>query len=417
MAAAVVHRGLSAGINFLIVVNAGRAMSSTSFGSFAVLFATIAVILLPHSAFFSEPMLVYGPREYRPALRSYLMAAMIAQLWFGLLCSAAIAMTAIALDAWAVPHVTDMFALAAVVPLALSVDFLERSFFMQLRPFVPCISALLQITILAAFIFQKILPLSQSPERYLLAYATSQCFAVLFLCAAHVNSRAGYGRAVLATGEVLHRHASYGAWAAVSHLMLFMVTNFYLFLLPMLQNLTSTAVFRAQSAVTGPGAQAFSALGLIAVPVLRNALGTHTFLRELARFVVVISVSGILLTVGVGLFGQRLIDAIYAHKYALRPFGYWLAGAFPLAIGYAFIMGSALRSVDRPDLVAKAAGGTALVTLPLGIAMIRWQGVEGVILAQVVGAMAMALACCALLKRHYTPFDRNGQDQEARGAI
>jgi O-antigen/teichoic acid export membrane protein len=399
IAAAVLHRGLSASISFLIMVSAGRGMVAADFGSFAVLFATISTLLLLHSAFFSEPMLVYGPRDYLPGQRRYLVLVMAGQFAFGVACAAVMALVALTLGMLHWARAVDLLALAPIVPLALSVDFLERSFFMQLRPFVPCMSALLQLATQAVVLAQKLVPVSPTPPGYLCAYAAGLAAAILLMGAVHAASAARYGTDHVPRGEVAHRHFRYGSWSAVSHIMLFLVTNCYLFLLPLLQNLTVTAVFRAQSAVTGPGAQAFSALGLVAIPLLRTTSGDHAFERELKRFLLIVSLIGAGVLVGGGLFGKQVIDLIYAHKYALRPFGYWLAGAFPMAIGYAFVMGSALRAVDRPDLVAKAAGTTALFSLPLGIALIRWQGAEGVIIAQIIGSLAMASGCLLMLAR------------------
>jgi O-antigen/teichoic acid export membrane protein len=179
---------------------------------------------------------------------------------------------------------------------------------------------------------------------------------------------------------------------------LFLVTNFYIFVIPVLQNIETAALFRAQSAVIGPGAQAFSALGLVAVPLLRVAPDRAGFVSNLMRFFGVITIIGIGITLALGLFGSQLIGLIYSEKYALSSVGYWLAGVYPLTIGYAFLIGSALRAIDRADLVAWASGFAVITTLPPGLYLTYRFGVEGVISAQLFGCLTM-VGCGAYLTR------------------
>ncbi|WP_068113006.1 lipopolysaccharide biosynthesis protein [Tropicimonas marinistellae] len=375
------HRGFTAGTNLVLTIVAGRALEVADFGALALMMAVIGLLMIFHSTLFSEPMLVYGPRDYQASLQRYLGFLGSTQFGAGLLISVAIGVGGLILGK------EGYLAFAIVVPLALSLDFQDRSFFMQLNPVVPFASSVIQFATLTVLLFLG--SGTQTIGGFLGIYATSFLAANLFQLVAHLRTWPQFGTAELARDEVVRRHVRFAAWSMASHLLLFLVTNFYIFVLPVLQDIETTAVFRAQSAIIGPGAQAFSALGLIAVPMLRVSTDRDAFVGKLMRFLAVITALGVPIILVLGMFGRPLIGLIYADKYALSPLGYWLVGLYPLAIGYAFMIGSALRALDRADLIARAAGVAVVLTLPLGLYLTSRFGVEGVIIAQVLGCLTV----------------------------
>jgi O-antigen/teichoic acid export membrane protein len=396
--AAVGHRGFSAGSNLLITIMAGRQLEAADFGLFALLIAIVALVLILHSSVFSEPMMVYGPRNYAGALRSYLTFLGSTQLVFGGAC-AFIALLVGAATGGGGAYV----ALALILPLAFSMDAQERSFFMQLRPLVPFVGAALQFCTLCIILFGLDGLGLDGLAGFLLIHAIGLAVANVFLLIQHGLRWRWFGAARLDRHDVARRHMRFAAWTVVSHLLLFTVTGFYIFMLPLLQDLVTTANFRAQSAVTGPGVQAFSALGMMAVPMLRVAPSRVVLLDRLRKLLLLITLIGLPILLGAGFFGAWLIDLIYDGKYGLLPVGYWLAGLFPMMMGYAFVMGSALRAIDRADLVAWATGVAVLFGLPPGLWLTWAYGAEGVILAQILGAAIMGMSAAVILKRHMQP--------------
>lgn len=398
---AVGHKGFSAGSNLLITIMAGHQLEAAAFGLFALLIAAVALMLILHASVFSEPMMVYGPRDYSGALRPYLMLLGSTQLVFGGTC-AVIALLVGAATGGGGAYV----ALALILPLAFSMDAQERSFFMQLRPLVPFAGAALQFSTLCIILFGLDGLGLDGLDGFLLIHATGLAVANVFLLIQHCLSWHGFGTARLDWHDVALRHMRFATWTVVAHLLLFMVSGFYIFVLPLLQDLVTTANFRAQSALTGPGVQAFSALGMIAVPMLRVAPSRVMLLDRLRRLLLLITLIGLPILLGTGFFGAWFINLVYDGKYGLLPVGYWLAGLFPMMMGYAFVMGSALRAIDRADLVAWAAGVAVLFGLPPGLWLTWVYGAEGVILAQVLGAALMAVGAAVFLKRHMQlPFE------------
>lgn len=399
--AAVGHRGFSAGSNLLVTIMAGRQLEAADFGLFALMIAVVALVLILYASAVSEPMMVYGSKEYAGALRPYLALLGSAQLVFGGTC-AVIALVVGAVTGGGGAYI----ALALILPLAFSMDAQERSFLMQLRPLVPFAGAALQFATLCIILFALDVLLLEGLTGFLLIHAIGLAVVNVFLLIQHSLHWRDYGNERLDRYDVVRRHIRFAAWTMVSHLLLFMVTNFYIFVLPLLQDLVTTANFRAQSAVTGPGVQAFSALGMMAVPMLRVALSWEVLLDRLRKLLLLITAVGLPILVGVGLYGAWLIDFIYDGKYGLLPVGYWLAGLLPMAMGYAFVMGSALRAIDRADMVAWAAGVAVVLGLPPGLWLTWAYGAEGVIFAQLLGAGIMSASAAVFLKRPLkTPFE------------
>lgn len=392
---AIGHRAFFAGSNLLLTVRAGQALDAPEFGQFALFIATVSLLLIPHTSFFSEPMLVYGPKDYAKSLRRYLITLGEGQLCFGLVSAAA----SVGAGLWT--GQSGYFAFALALPLALTLDFQVRCFFMQLCPLAALGSAMVQFGVLALVLFAGTGLFSETIAGFLSVYVLSLLAANGFLLTLHLRKLPSLGRDAINLAEMARRHARFAAWTLVAHLMLFLVTNSYIFVLPLLQDLTTTANFRAQSAITGPGVQAFSALGMMAVPMLRISSSQADFLYKLRKLLLIITAVGLPFVILAGLFGKVVINLIYSGKYGLDPIGYWLAGLYPLAIGYAFMMGSALRAIDRAHLVVVSAGIAAAVSLPIGL-WLTWKfGAEGVILAQVLGALTIAAGAAAVLWRYF----------------
>ena len=392
---AVGHRGFSAGSNLLITIMAGRQLDALDFGLFALMIGAVALILIMHASLFSEPMMVYGPKDYAGAQRAYLTLLGSAQLAFGASCSIIALLLGTVLNGGGA-----YWALALIMPLAFSMDAQERSFFMQLRPLVPLLGATLQFATLCILIFGLDGLGLDGLTGFLLIHALGLSVANFFLLLQHAFGWRSFGTDLLDAFDVARRHMQFAAWTVVSHMLLFLITNFYLFVLPFLQDLVTTANFRAQAAVTGPGVQAFSALGMIAVPMLRVAPSHAFFVDRLRSLLLLTTAIGLPLLLGAGFYGAWLISFVFEGRYGLLPLGYWLAGLFPLMMGYAFVLGSALRAIDRPDLAARAAGLAVLITLPPGLWITWAYGVEGVLFAQVLGAATMSISAAVILRRH-----------------
>lgn len=392
---AIGHRAFFAGASLLLTVVAGRELEPAMFAQFALFIATASFLLIPHTSIFSEPMLVYGPKDYAPSLRRYLVALGLSQFSFGIICSAVSLLVSFFAPS------SGYAAFAIVLPLSLTLDFQIRSFFMQFLQVPAVISAIIQFSTLAALLLfgEGIFP--KTVSGFLLVYATSLFAANIFLFAVQLSRRSSLGSEEINFKVVASKHISFAAWTIVSHILFFLLTNVYMFLMPLLNSTTSTANFRAQSAITGPGVQAFSALGLMAVPMLRVSQSAPEFLKRLRILLLITVAAGLPIFFAAGLFGSQIISVIYHGKYGLNPGIYWLAGLYPLSIGCVFMLGSALRAIDRARLVATSAGFAVAICLPIGLWLTWRLGAEGVILAQVLGSIAMASCCAVAFKKHF----------------
>lgn len=387
LAATVGHRGFTAASNILITILAGRVLDTSNFGELALLMAVSALALLFHSSIFSEPMLVYGPREYREARATYLAKLGIAQFTAALVLAAASAVAA------GVLKITTLFPFAFILLLQLTLDFLDRTFFMQLRPMIPAATAVCQFIVIVVLILSGLDQDSNDITQFLWILAGSLAGANAVSLSVIACNWAGLSRGASDGWAIARHHLDFAAWSILSHLLLFLVTGFYIFMLPVLRSIEEAALFRAQAVIIGAGVQAFSALGMVAVPMLRVCTTRTTYEKVLKRFSMFIGLSGLVIWVTIGVFGHAALGWIYNDRYSLTPFGYWLAGVYPLSIGFAFLAGSALRALDCAALVARSAGLAVFLTLGPGLLLIHKFGAEGAIFAQALGAWVMTLAC------------------------
>lgn len=392
--AAIGHRGFSAGANLMLTIVAGRALSAPDFGYFVFGMAVIALLLLPHASFFSEPMLVYGPEKYAQNSRDYLLLLGKAQLGYGLLGGVIAAATGLFFSGQ-----SAFLLFALIVPLVLTLEFQARSFFMQIKPLISFASALIQFTCLGFLFFSEMAPANKTIAGILTPYAIALTAANLFLFGAHFLFIKTRKSKIKISKDIVNIHAEFAKWALLSHLALFVMTDFYILVLPILQDLTTTANFRAQSAIIGAGVQAFAALSLMATPLLRISKDATLFYKNLKRLLLSISLIGLPIFIIIGLWGHTLIQIIYDGKYAILPIGYWIAGLYPLTMGYAFVTSAALRARDEAQMAGMAAGIAALICAPIGLWLTLKFGAEGVIFAQVLGALMMTAICVRALRQ------------------
>ena len=69
---AIFDKGLFAGANFVLNVLLARLISPADYGVFSVSYALLLLAGTVHTAFLTEPMLVFGPGRYRDWFRPYL---------------------------------------------------------------------------------------------------------------------------------------------------------------------------------------------------------------------------------------------------------------------------------------------------------------------------------------------------------
>jgi O-antigen/teichoic acid export membrane protein len=170
-------------------------------------------------------------------------------------------------------------------------------------------------------------------------------------------------------------------------------------------DLTTNALFRAQAAVTGPFLQAFSAVGVIILPLLRRSNDSKHYLRTLIQGIGLIVSAGIVCTVLIGVFGDKILIFLYKGKYSLSPIGYWLAGSYPCFIGISFILGSAIRALDRPDIIARITFLSCIIVLPVGLVLAYMIGVEGALIGQVLAGVFMSVATARVIWRFRQQLD------------
>ena len=149
-----------------------------------------------------------------------------------------------------------------------------------------------------------------------------------------------------------------------------------------------------------PVAQAVSALTMLLIPMLvRDRLvSIDRMRRTMFLFMTLTGTGSLLYLAALWLLRNQIFDVVYGGKYA--EYAGWplaLTGLMPLATCLTAVLGSALRALERPDLVLWCSVGSLAAALTVGIPLANAYGVTGAL----AGLMASSAVGIVLMYSFY----------------
>jgi len=391
----VAHRAVVAATGLAVTIFGGRKLPPGDFGTLVICLAGVVAIQVLHSSFISEPMQIFGTKDYAGGLRRYLRMVLRASMTV----SVAIAML-LAIAAGVLANIGNYklafsaIILAGYLACVLFSEVQERALYSQLRPGAALTSASACLGLLLLLLWAE--RQFMSLPSILAAIALANLLAC-FVSAFFLRNLAG--DATMDAKKARWQHINYGRWIVLSQLLYFLLTQGNSFLIPSLLDLNAVAAFRSLSTIVGPPVQAFAALGMIVLPSLRKTSSPQEFRRVMLGFCTLVGAVGMLFTIVAGLFGSILVKLIFAGKFTLPLLAYWSSGIYAAAVGISFILGSALRALEIPKTAVTASTMAFIVSFPLQIYLIKALGSGGAMLAQAISCTLLASAMAVMLHR------------------
>jgi thymidylate kinase len=107
------------------------------------------------------------------------------------------------------------------------------------------------------------------------------------------------------------------------------------------------------------------------------------------------------------LFGHELSLWLYRGQYTDHSHLLFWAGLLPVTGAISTVLGSALRSLERPDRVFWCNAAATLVTVTVGVWLLATQGLDGVILGAFIASATGAVVIVVVYTRTFASFRRD----------
>jgi O-antigen/teichoic acid export membrane protein len=392
---AILDQGLFATANFILNILLARLLTQSGYGYFSIAYAVLLLSGTVHTAFLTEPMLVFGPGRYRGHFRAYLRV-LVRWHWklTGVMALSSVAAGAAFLLAGFEPGLAwSLIAMGiATAPVLLQWLF-RRSCYVVLRPRFAVEAGVVYLVAVVAGLLavHHVGVLGPVAAFVLLAVASllSSAWIHRQISESPTDPR-GTGPS---TGEMSSAHLDYGRWAAGTAVLSWVPGNIYYLLLPVVSSVNDVAGLRALMNLIMPVLHLIAAVGLLLLPALVGQARSGERLGGIVRKMsALFTLTALLYALFLMLAGDWLLAFLYDGKY--DSYGDLVAplALLPVAAGFIAVFGGALRACERPDLVFRVYGVTLLLTLTAGFGLVLLLGIRGS-----VGGLLLSSGTTALL--------------------
>lgn len=411
--AAIADQGLFAVANFVLNILLARWLSPRDYGGFSVAFASFLLLGTMHTALLTEPMLVFGSGRRSDDFGSYIRSLVHLHWRASLVAGGALVLG----GALAAAHGNSSLAaclgaFAVAGPVILLTWLARRACYARMRPEQAAVGGGVYLVAMLALLVGM--------RRFGLVSPASAVFAMggaaiaslfVLLPALGIRFRGVAGQR--AEASVVRDHWGYGRWALATAALGWIPSNLFLFVLPLRGGLEAAGAFRALLNLFVPMMQATSALGILALPALvRRWKGQPDRFAELVgTLVAMFGIAAAVYGAAVAAFGETLMDWMYDGRYVEFSSSVIVLAAVPALAGVAAVFGSALRAVERPELVFKAYLIPTLAAGTVGVLLAYRYQVAG---ASVGWLLMYAAASISLAVVFLTWWSRDTQVERAK---
>ncbi|MCH5375316.1 MAG: hypothetical protein JJ992_15195 [Planctomycetes bacterium] len=374
----------------------------SEYGYFSVAYAILLLAGTFHTAFLTEPMLVFGPGRYRNHFLEYL-GALVRWHWSltGLI---SVLFVAAGLVLLLFGSKTEMAWTLGAMGLATAPVLLQwlfrRSCYVLLQPRYAVEAGFVYfVTVIGGLLGLHSRGLLVAGTAFLLL-ATGSLAAAAWIFWRLTGNPAVSGDGGFQIRDASMAHLEYGRWAAGTALLSWVPGNIYYLLLPLLTSVEDVAGLRALLNLIMPVLHVIAALGLLLLPALVRAIKSSSGISRIVSRVTMLFIAA---TVAYGIFlavaGDWLIGFLYDGKYDSFYHLLLPLSILPASSALVAVFGSVIRAYERPDLVFRAYLGTLFVTATIGLALVYYLGVDGAAFGLLLSSTATALFMGLLLRR------------------
>lgn len=379
------------GLNLMLI----RLVGGTDYGTFAVMFMVLAILLEAQQYLVLAPMSILGPTTYRDRLVEYVRKVRRAQLGTVVLTATAVAITGLVVGEGEARNSLWALAFTQVFVLAF---FVERRLCQILGK--QALSAwwslcYLALSLTGVAVAERHVSLTASiAMAWLGASAAVSCIGVKLGLRGVLVSRGSECQPAVETSEVLNCHAKQAAWTLPAAILNAVLYQGQVGLAGAVAGLTGAGGMRAAITLAMPVGQFSAALNSYYLPRLSAAWlqGRASFANTKLHY----GIATVGATVAYALIAAQIRDPIYRTIYAGN---YWeFRGLFPLLAATSIPMGlitvqqAALQVEGRFSRILGAAIAGFAVAAPL-MALAATAGSPAfVVCAVLAGYVAYAIA-------------------------
>lgn len=390
----VADQGLFSIANFAAnILLANWLVSKAAYGAFSVAFSYFLLLGIFHTAFLTEPALVFGSARYRKRLPQYLGSLLYGHGLVTLTGAALMLGVGLAEKWYSNEPQTGvaMIAFAWAAPFMLLLWLMRRTCYIESHPQRAAAGdAVYLVSMLAALLVlqhTKLLTVTSA----IAVMGGCSLLASAFLLLRERPIAPPINDPLLK--DIRADHWKYGRWAAVTGLATFVPSQVYFPMLEKMHGLESAGTLRAFTNLVMPLLQANVALCMLLLPMMVRARGTARFNRIVRNALLLLAGAPVIVWLLLGLFAQPVLDLIYRGRFTGDSSLIWLIALQPVFVGAFSVFHAALQSHHHPKYVFYASLAAAAASLTLGLALTHRYGVNGAAAGMLIGfAVNAALA-------------------------
>jgi len=399
---ALLDQGLISGSNFVISILLARWLVPDQYGSYAVAFGVLVLVVLVYQSLVLEPMAVFGASSYRASLRNYLHSVLRIHLllWVPILLLLGIAVVFTRTSGQSAGLSGALGGVMVAAPCVLLFWLARGTFYVKLSPASAAAGAAVYSSLALAglYVVYRKGWLSPFTAFLLMALAALATGAVLLV---RLRRSLVSGGEVFATYDIWRRHWGYGRWALASCIAGWLPAYVYYPLLSSFSGMSQSGQLKALMNLTLPLEQAKAAMSLLLLPF---AAGMYERQGETGASSMAGKITFLTVAAGIVYWSiliplqKPLFHLLYSNRYLE------VAHLLPLvalgSIFYSAAFGGAivLRAMDSPGALFGAFGLATALSLLVGIPATKMFGLTGAIWGSNIADIASLIMVLLVLR-------------------
>lgn len=397
---AILDQGLFAGGNFLVNILLARWLPITEYGAFAVTYSIFMLLASVHSAFFTEPMLVFGQIRYRKYFSEYLGHIILFHFVVMMLIGVALLGVSKFLEwknIYLISNATKGFAFSSLGILLLWI--LRRASYSQFHPQWAAIGGGIYLLLVIGLMcllhnFHAI-----SLTLGIAVMGIASIIASLVLIFIQKPKWGLYDKSMQL--QIIQDHWYYGKWAGAKALFMWIPNNIYYSIMPVTMGIVESANLRAYINLVVPIQNVFSAISVLLIPVFGRSLkevGLKKTIKISWLITLIQFLFGIIYSISLLIFADKLFGLLYTDKFEISYTIIVLVSILPLASVVSSVFGGILRAAERPNLVFWTYVYSSIVTITVGV-YLSINGVAMAILGLIISSVVTSVMTIFFINR------------------
>lgn len=387
----VLDQGLYSGVNFLLSVLLARWTSPDVYGGFSAAYSLFLLFSIAQVALIAEPMSIFGADKYRQKTIPYLNYLLRIQ-WVGTFLGTLVFLV---FALFITNHVlrNAVMAMAVVLPFVLYYWYLRRAFYLEMQSGMAMVASFVYSILLIIFIVLIRLAGHLTSSTAYLAMALSSLIASFFALE-HLGLRfwgKGSNGTCLNSGMVNRELWDFGKWILLAYLAGWFTSLSFPLIIMILLDAQSAGAFRALQNLFLPFQQLLAAITLLSLPWLTRQNSDYGGKK---LFSITEAIAGVTFVVAaiycflVVILQHRIVTFLYTNEFYLSFDNLIIFLSISTLLGSApLILGLALRVLGNPNTILWSKGCAAVFTFLLGIPMIWFFKMNGVLFSLLGGTL------------------------------